>query len=299
MEYKGFENSDVSEYVERRGVAVGSPLPGGTPEQSIHLNLFFGVALISSLCLAALSGNEWGYHDLHSQCDMLNSGTQYLSSINAIMSTNGCKAPNSDGSCTFIGFLHKYSPTKCCPPNVIADEYTCTAKNGITTMKGCIEAVCGKSDIYYGQCHAPGWGMWGGSLGIFAVIAAYLAVYRVDSIATGANIACAVLAAITVGCSATCFMTSYYFFGSGNADDRENFKMDGNIIGADCNYTYSDARGDYQAMSAFAFMTAGLILVVSVISCLVSYQNQQYVEQKADLNQGLQTSMNEVQNEFM
>ena len=70
------------------------------------------------------------------------------------MRVDGCVPPVND-QCTHPGKHVRYSPTKCCPPNVIADGNTCTAANGVTTMKQCLEAVCGKTDsVEFGQCQA-------------------------------------------------------------------------------------------------------------------------------------------------
>lgn len=44
--------------------------------------------------------------------------------------------------------------------------------------------------------------------------------------------------------SGAAFVTSFFRFGSGNVHGGNNFDLDGNTGGSDCNYTYSDTRGD-------------------------------------------------------
>ena len=213
------------------------------------------------------------------------------------MKLDGCVPPVAD-KCSAVGKGVRYSPTKCCPPNVIADGETCTTANGITTMKQCLMAVCGKTESpEFGQCQAPPLGMWGGSFGVFTVVAAYISVYWTGSVAKGAKIGCTVLAIVTCGLASACFFTSFYRWGSGNKDDRNNFDMDGNIIGADCNYNYTDGSDDYKTMTAFAFLTAAYSVAVGVLACLAQYQNELSLEaRKSPRSRGLSTDLGDVSN---
>lgn len=220
--------------------------------------------------------------------------------VNDNMGFDGCIPPVKD-VCNNKAKAIRYSPTKCCPPNVIADSSTCTAANGVTTMKQCLEAICGKSNgILFGQCQAPPLGMWGGAFGCFTVVAAFVSVYWVGDISKGAKIACSVLAIVTTGLTVACFITSFYRWGSGNKDDRSNFDIDGNIIGADCNYTYSDSHDDYKTMTGFAAVVAAYSITVSVVSCLTQYQNEVLLDsRKSPRSRGLSTDMGDVSNSLM
>ena len=77
-------------------------------------------------------------------------------------------------------------------------------------------------------------------------------------------------------------------------------EMEGNIIGADCNYTYSDSHDDYKTMTAFAFLLAAYSIAVGAVACLTQYQNEVILEaRKSPRSRGLSTGMGDVSNQLM
>jgi len=182
----------------------------------------------------------------------------------------------------------------CCFKNVVVSQLPCTAKDKIFTMSQCLAKVCNKHEgIIFGQCKAPILAMWGGSFGVFTMVAGFGAVYaQVNGmVAKGCNIACAVLAIITCGISLAAFFYSFYNFGSGNLHDRANFAIDGNILGSDCNYNFTDSHPDFKTVTAFACITALWAIFTSIVVCLTSQGNEAHLSEKQNLTQGLATSM--------
>lgn len=189
------------------------------------LTLVMGLTLLSLACM------EWDHHDIKGECDLINSGTEYISQI------PGCN-------------------TAPIPSN----------------FKDCIKKICKKdNDVYYGQCEAPRLAIAGGLLSMAAAAAAvagwYLSDYRR---ATTIVVSLFALAAFFICASA--FVTSFYRFGNGNTNDRENIILHGDPKdypnSSDCHYTYEYTRGDWKAMTAFSFLSATACLLLAIHTCL-------------------------------
>lgn len=224
------------------------------------------IALTFALVATVLAGTEWGYHDVHGECKLINSGMQYIAQI--------------DGCCP-ADQVNTIDKAKCNSP----------AQPGFpSNMKDCLKKVCKKSDdIYFGQCHAPQLAISGGVFGMVAALISAAGWHYPDwrrSI-TGC-VALLGLASFFI-CGAA-FVTSLFRFGNGNTHDRENIVMVGPVEswpnGPNCNYTYEDTRGDWKAMTAFCFLSAAMSLVLSIHTCLWSnrlgmYDTQTGMEERA------------------
>merc|ERR1711871_23496 len=302
--FGGSAPGEVQRYEQPRLTAQGVAVYSGMPQQNLRLNIVFGMGMIFSIALASFASNEWNYHDLNGLCNLLQSGPEYLHEINERAVTWGCQEMPASGT-RAAGLIHQthlapcVTCTKtypCCQPGVVAPgpEPLCVAGNGIYSMPECLMAVCNKhQDITFGQCKAPGLGMWGGALGVFTILAGAGAVYSRagSSMAKVGNGACAILAITTCGVTLACFFYSFYRFGSGNIENRANFVMDGNTNGPDCNYNYSDSSGDYKTMTAFAMLTSIWSVLTSVLVCLVVPANEALLIEKENLTDGLATNM--------
>merc|ERR1711908_222682 len=116
------------------------------------------------------------------QCSTLDSGRSIVDEImseagdlNGEMNGWGCNkatngncdawnnAPSPTPTPVRYYIASRAAPYQCCRSNVDADPTTCDSASGIDNVKDCIKAICGKDNIYWGQCDAPKLGMWAGA----------------------------------------------------------------------------------------------------------------------------------------
>ena len=81
----------------------------------------------------------------------------FILQVNNIMGVVGCYA-NADSATACRENYSQTSNGRCCPAKVVADNTTCTAANGVSTMETCIQKVCHKATpIFFGQALRPHW----------------------------------------------------------------------------------------------------------------------------------------------
>jgi hypothetical protein len=136
------------------------------------------------------------------------------------------------------------------------------ACNNVTTMVACIKNVCQISyNPVFGQCYAGPLAISTGSFGLAAALAGVLLKQPYYKTFNSGTVGLFIIA--TVGCGIAASVLSFYHWGEqrdayGHREDRAVFEFGGDS----CKYTYSDARGDYKALTAFGFLTA----IVAVIT---------------------------------
>lgn len=236
MEYKNFNSGEVQDYVERKSATVGE---NAKPQRGPEAYAIMGLALIFSLIALSLAASEWGFHDINGEC--------------ALVEATSDQTKYAD---TFAS-LKENHPDEC---------------STVTSVKDCVKKVCGISDVYYGQCVAPKLIIAGGVFGVLAVFVALAEDFSPPGMRTAFTVALALFVLLTFFLSMSGFATSFFRFGSGNWKDadgnwRADFKLD-KTVHADCSYTYGDTNSDYKAMTAFAFLSALLSLVLLVFNCL-------------------------------
>jgi len=191
----------------------------------VVLTLVSAVLLVDSVVL-------WKFNDISGFCMIATSGTTYLDEP-------------GDSACWDVA----------------------TKEPLTSTMAGCMVLACAAIDKpiseepFFGQCSAIPLGMAAGAAGI-AASAASKALTNPDSKALNSIITGTLMLA-TLGCALACFGTSFSRWGE--QEDQEGVVRNTDILNWDkCDYTYSDARGDYTAMTWFAALSALSVLVAAV-----------------------------------
>lgn len=302
MDSSSFGRDDVSEYLNTKGIAtVGTTAP--FQQRGVLTKFLFVLGFACAVLLVVIAAGEWYGHDISGECRVIESGEEYLYKVNNIMAVVGCYA-NPDSATACREHYSRTSDGRCCPAKVVADNTTCTAANGVSTMEKCIQKVCGKATpIFFGQCAAPDLAITSGVLGVVVIVGAWFS-YMLpgDCLCFSTSMACTVLTCLlgitTASMSGAAFVTSFFRFGSGNIHGGNNFDLDGNTHGPDCNYTYSDTRGDYKAMTWIAFVNMIFVVGLMVNGALMSHRQALYLQQRSELNRNLESTM-ATQAEFM
>jgi len=201
----------------------------------LGLYVLVGIAAFTSFFLGFW---EWDYMDLKGECIKINSGREYYNEWGVCKNETGTPSAEQEGWCSASSVKE------------LVLRY-CEQHEGVD--------LDGK-EPYFGQCSSPPLSMATGATGMLvALLAACRCAHSCHAVVT---ISASVVGSAACVLGAACFIASFYVFGH-NIDERSNYST------GSCHYDYSGTTGDYKAMTAFAFITAFLSMLVAAEQCMI------------------------------